>query len=75
MGSAWRRGETGFVQRRASGSEDSTANTMALQGYMSDGREEREQQEYWREQEKKRDRDDRMERELPDQWKPERRES
>jgi hypothetical protein len=48
---------------------------MALQGYMSDGREEREQQEYWREQEMKRDRDDRLERELPDQWKPERRES
>ena len=56
-------------------SRGSAANTMVLKVDMSDGREEREQQEYWREQEKKRDRDDRLERELPDQWRPERRES
>ena len=62
-------------RNRASCSQGSTANTMGLKVSMSDGREEREQQEYWREQEKKRDRDDRLERELPDQWKPERQES
>jgi hypothetical protein len=42
---------------------------------MSDGKEEREEQEWRREQEKLKDREDRLEREPVDQWKPERKES
>lgn len=42
---------------------------------MSDGREEREQQELRREQQKKESREDWINRDLADQWEPERRES
>ena len=42
---------------------------------MSDGREEREEREKRREQEELEDREDLIEPFLPDQWKPERRES
>ncbi len=42
---------------------------------MSDGREEREEQEWRRRQEESKDRDDRLERHPQDQWKPERKES
>ena len=39
---------------------------------MSDGREEREERERLREREKQKDLEDRLERDLPDQWEPER---
>ena len=42
---------------------------------MSDGREEREEHEKRREQDEREDRQDRVNPHLPDQWKPERRES
>jgi hypothetical protein len=42
---------------------------------MSDGREERQEQEQRRQWDEDRDREDRLDRQLPDQWKPERRES
>jgi hypothetical protein len=42
---------------------------------MSDGREEREEQERRREQEKGKDLEDRVERDLTDPWEPEREES
>jgi hypothetical protein len=42
---------------------------------MSDGREERQEQEWRREQEKRKDSDDQVERHPVDQWKPERKES
>ena len=42
---------------------------------MSDGREEREEQEWRREQEKCRDREDRVDRDFVDQSEPEREES
>jgi hypothetical protein len=42
---------------------------------MSDGREEREEREKRREQEEREDREDLNVPFLPDQWKPERRES
>jgi hypothetical protein len=46
---------------------------------MSDGREERQEQEWRREQEQHRDRQeqyrDRVDRDLRDQWQPERKES
>lgn len=42
---------------------------------MSDGREEREEQEWRREQENRRDSEDRLDRDLADQWKPEREDS
>ena len=42
---------------------------------MSDGREEREEQEWRREQEKCRDNEDRVNRGPRDQWQPERKES
>ncbi len=49
---------------------------------MSDGREEREEQEWRRQQEERRDREqyqdrylDRIHRDQPDQWQPERKES
>jgi len=42
---------------------------------MSDGREEREERERRRQEDERKDRSDWLERELPDQYKPERRES
>ena len=42
---------------------------------MSDGREERTEQEWRRELEKRKDGEDRLEREREDQWRPERKES
>jgi hypothetical protein len=42
---------------------------------MSDGREEREERERRRQEEEQRDRSDWINRDLTDQWKPERRES
>jgi hypothetical protein len=42
---------------------------------MSDGREEREEHEKKRQEEEKKDRSDWVDRDLQDQWKPERRES
>ena len=42
---------------------------------MSDGREEREEQEWRRDQEQLREREDRINRDLTDQWEPERKES
>ena len=39
---------------------------------MSDGREEREERENWLEEERKKDREDRLNREVPDEWEPER---
>jgi hypothetical protein len=39
---------------------------------MSDGREEREEQERRRELEKRKDQEDRIDRDLKDQWEPER---
>ena len=42
---------------------------------MSDGREEREEREKKREEDERKDRSDWVERDLRDQWKPERRES
>ena len=39
---------------------------------MSDGREEREEQERRRELEKQKDREDRIDHDLVDQWEPER---
>jgi len=42
---------------------------------MSDGREEREEREKKREEEERKDRSDWVDRDLRDQWKPERRES
>jgi hypothetical protein len=39
---------------------------------MSDGREEREEEERRREQERRKDQEDRVDRELRDQWQPER---
>jgi hypothetical protein len=41
-------------------------------GFMSDGREEREEQEKQRELEKWEEREDRLEREPRDEWTPER---
>lgn len=40
--------------------------------FMSDGREEREEQEKLREQEKQRDLEDRIDRDRADEWEPER---
>ena len=42
---------------------------------MSDGREEREEREKRREQEERENREDLLDRNLKDQWEPERRES
>jgi hypothetical protein len=42
---------------------------------MSDGREERQEQEWRRQEEQPRDREDRLDRYPADQWKPERKES
>lgn len=42
---------------------------------MSDGREERQEQEQRRKWEEERDRDDRLDRHPADNWQPERRES
>jgi hypothetical protein len=42
---------------------------------MSDGREEREEREWRRQQEERKDRDDKLERYVPDERKPERKES
>jgi hypothetical protein len=42
---------------------------------MSDGREEREERERRRQEDERRDRSDWLDRELADQWKPERPES
>jgi hypothetical protein len=39
---------------------------------MSDGREEREEEERRREQERRKDQEDRVDRDLKDQWEPER---
>ena len=43
--------------------------------WMSDGREERQEQEWRREQERRKDREDQTERYPADQWQPERKES